>query len=147
MDVDDVEEIAQGKVWTGKQAQAIGLVDELGGLHSAIAYCQQNFTEDGNASVVTWPPRKSLLEILSGGSEDLEDNLPGGLASAQSLITTFFEFGYGHPINFEYRGLKIPPAVSGMMLTIDEDWAIRCMLQNEEQVPDFMSYFPPSVWD
>lgn len=33
-----VEEIAQGRVWTGKEAQGLGLVDELGGLEAAIAY-------------------------------------------------------------------------------------------------------------
>ncbi len=32
---DDVEEIARGRVWTGKQALDIGLVDELGGLFEA----------------------------------------------------------------------------------------------------------------
>jgi len=33
-----VEEIAQGRVWSGKDAQEIGLVDEMGGLESAIAH-------------------------------------------------------------------------------------------------------------
>ena len=32
-----VEEIAQGRVWSGKQAQKIGLVDHLGGLQETIA--------------------------------------------------------------------------------------------------------------
>ena len=34
---DKVAEIAQGRVWSGKAAQALGLVDELGGLDRAIA--------------------------------------------------------------------------------------------------------------
>ncbi|QDZ38752.1 signal peptide peptidase SppA [Euhalothece natronophila Z-M001] len=34
---EEVEEIAQGRVWSGKQAQEVGLVDELGGLNSALA--------------------------------------------------------------------------------------------------------------
>ena len=33
-----VDEIAQGRVWAGPDALAIGLVDELGGLNDAIAY-------------------------------------------------------------------------------------------------------------
>ena len=33
-----VAEIAQGRVWSGKDAQEIGLVDEMGGLESAIAH-------------------------------------------------------------------------------------------------------------
>ncbi|MAU17347.1 MAG: signal peptide peptidase SppA [Muricauda sp.] len=37
MPVDQVNEIAQGRVWSGVDAQAIGLVDELGDLEDAIA--------------------------------------------------------------------------------------------------------------
>ncbi len=33
---EDVEKIAQGRVWTGQQAKEIGLVDALGGLDSAV---------------------------------------------------------------------------------------------------------------
>ncbi len=35
--VDSVDSIAQGRVWTGKRAQEIGLVDKLGGLDDAVA--------------------------------------------------------------------------------------------------------------
>ena len=37
MAVDEVHEIAQGRVWSGTQAQARGLIDQLGGLEDAIA--------------------------------------------------------------------------------------------------------------
>lgn len=37
MSVDSTKVIAQGRVWTGKRAIEIGLVDELGGLDEAIA--------------------------------------------------------------------------------------------------------------
>lgn len=36
MDVDAVDEVAQGRIWIGKKAQQIGLVDELGDLEAAI---------------------------------------------------------------------------------------------------------------
>ncbi len=32
-----IDAIAQGRVWTGRQAKQIGLVDELGGLQRALA--------------------------------------------------------------------------------------------------------------
>lgn len=38
MEVDNVDRIAQGRVWTGRQAIKINLVDSLGTLESAIAY-------------------------------------------------------------------------------------------------------------
>jgi len=37
MDVDAVDEIAQGRIWTGAKAQELGLVDELGNLEQAIS--------------------------------------------------------------------------------------------------------------
>ena len=36
-----VKEIARGKVWSGKEAVKIGLVDEIGGLEKAIAYAAE----------------------------------------------------------------------------------------------------------
>lgn len=41
MTLDEVEEIAQGRVWTGEEALAIGLVDELGGLDAALKYAAE----------------------------------------------------------------------------------------------------------
>jgi protease-4 len=35
-DVEAVERVAGGQVWTGRQAKELGLVDELGGLHEAV---------------------------------------------------------------------------------------------------------------
>ncbi len=37
MGADDVHEVAQGRVWSGKRAQEIGLVDRIGGLTDAIS--------------------------------------------------------------------------------------------------------------
>ena len=36
-----VEEIARGRIWSGKEAVKIGLVDEIGGLETAISYAAQ----------------------------------------------------------------------------------------------------------
>ncbi|MFM2476166.1 signal peptide peptidase SppA [Celerinatantimonas sp. MCCC 1A17872] len=35
---DAVDKIAQGRIWTGREAKSIGLVDSIGGLNSAIKY-------------------------------------------------------------------------------------------------------------
>ena len=39
MDVDAMHEVAQGRVWTGRQALQRGLVDKIGGLHLALLLC------------------------------------------------------------------------------------------------------------
>jgi protease-4 len=38
MDIDSVDALAQGRVWTGREALANGLVDEMGGLKQALDY-------------------------------------------------------------------------------------------------------------
>ena len=42
MTVEQVNVIARGRVWTGRDALRIGLVDELGGLKDAIAYASKS---------------------------------------------------------------------------------------------------------
>ena len=39
--VEEVKEIAKGRVWSGKEAKDIGLVDRIGGLENAIAYAAE----------------------------------------------------------------------------------------------------------
>ncbi len=67
-----VDEIAQGRVWTGRQARQNGLVDELGGLQRALELVRRKAKLPGNdVEVVVYPSRKSLYEILAsqfGGS-------------------------------------------------------------------------------
>lgn len=41
MSVEEVDEVAQGRVWTGAQALEKGLVDELGSLQDAVAYAAE----------------------------------------------------------------------------------------------------------
>ena len=36
LEIEDVRPLATGQIWTGSQAQKVGLVDELGGLRDAI---------------------------------------------------------------------------------------------------------------
>lgn len=60
-----VDEIAQGRVWSGADALKIGLVDELGGLDQAIAAAAKEAKLGANYSVIEFPEKKSLAEELS----------------------------------------------------------------------------------
>jgi len=64
-----IDEVGQGRVWTGRQAKEIGLVDELGGLDTAIAIAKQRakIAADSEVELVVYPPRKSFYEIISDG--------------------------------------------------------------------------------
>jgi protease-4 len=59
--------VAQGRVWTGRQASELGLVDELGGLDRAIAIAKERARIDADTSVslVVYPPRRTLYDIVA----------------------------------------------------------------------------------
>jgi protease-4 len=64
-----IDAIAQGRVWTGRQAKQLGLVDELGGLQRAIAIAKDRAKIDPKSDVelVVYPPRRSIYDIVSSG--------------------------------------------------------------------------------
>jgi protease-4 len=67
MTPEKIDEIAQGRVWTGRQAKANGLVDQLGGLYDAIALAKQRakIPADEDVQLVVYPPRRNFFEVLS----------------------------------------------------------------------------------
>ncbi len=69
----DLETLAGGRVYTGKNALAVGLIDELGGLHEAIAYAAQQAELDGVDSRLI-PQPKSGLEGLFAPPEKADDD-------------------------------------------------------------------------
>lgn len=65
-----VQEIAQGRVWSGSQAKQLGLVDEIGGLDAAIAAAVKKANLGDNWTLQEAPKPRSLeeriLENLAG---------------------------------------------------------------------------------
>jgi protease-4 len=59
---DQVNEIAQGRVWSGADAVKIGLVDEMGGLDSALAYAKNKAGLGVDAKIVEFPAPRALAE-------------------------------------------------------------------------------------
>ena len=71
-----IDAIAQGRVWTGRQAKQVGLVDDLGGLDRAVEIAKQRAKIPATSEVelVVYPPRRSFYEMLAapfGASTDL----------------------------------------------------------------------------
>ena len=67
MTPEKIDEIAQGRVWTGQQAKANGLVDQLGGLYTAIGVAKQRakIPADEEVELVVYPAHRSFFEVLS----------------------------------------------------------------------------------
>jgi len=70
LDKTTVEALAQGKIWTGRQAKEIGLVDEIGGLDRALAYAKRTYctatskNEDGTDNL------EDIPVVTMGGKDD-----------------------------------------------------------------------------
>ena len=91
---DEIAAIADGRVWTGREATELGLIDEIGGFYSAIQGLKEMAHMTGNHTLV-YPKKKTdtLLEelLLEGSSRvgaEIRDNL-------EAIIH--------RPDSFEYR--------------------------------------------
>jgi protease IV len=75
---EQVNRIAQGRVWTGAQAREHGLVDMLGGLDTAISIAKQQakIPADEDVELVSYPPRRSFYEAIT---EPLRGNATLGI--------------------------------------------------------------------
>ncbi len=66
MSPEDVRKIADGRVFTGRQALAIGLVDELGNLEDAIRVAARLAGIKGEPNVVSKKEKFSVIDLLRG---------------------------------------------------------------------------------
>jgi protease IV len=78
MSTEQVNAVARGRVWTGRDALAIGLVDQLGGLSDAIAYAT-NQAKLKDPKVIYYPLKKEdklgdLFEMINGDEDDGDDD-------------------------------------------------------------------------
>jgi protease IV len=62
--VDNVKEIAQGRVWSGTEAVKLHLVDEIGGLQAAVSHAGKLAAIGENPKVTEYPAKKDLSEKL-----------------------------------------------------------------------------------
>lgn len=71
MSFEEIEKLAYGRVWTGGQAKANGLIDEVGGFKHAIAAAKElaGISADEQISVIHYPEIKDPLEQITGGGD------------------------------------------------------------------------------
>jgi len=81
--IEDVKEIAQGRVWSGAEAKKLGLVDELGGLDDAIQFAVTKAGLGKNYRLSEFPQKKELTETIG---ELCERFNPDAHAQARGLI-------------------------------------------------------------
>ncbi len=109
---------AGGRPLTGIQALEMGLIDEAGGLHEAIAYARElaGIGEDEDITVISLPKPQSLLDAILTG-RDIGVNYPPGLLERgrTALLPEMVEdgFRYLHAVSLmgDYRPATLMPAM------------------------------------
>lgn len=90
-----LDRVARGRVWTGEQALERGLVDELGGIHTAVARLREmlKLAPDADVEVVVYPPPRPLAvelsELLRGSG--LRNALPLPLPAPVRRVAAWLE--------------------------------------------------------
>jgi protease IV len=69
LDLVTVQEIAQGRVWSGSEALKLGLVDEIGGLSAAVRFAAEQANLGERFRVVEVPRKKQFAEALNEALE------------------------------------------------------------------------------
>jgi protease-4 len=110
-----VNEIARGRVWTGRDALAIGLVDKLGGISDAIAYAAKK-SNISSPKVLYYPLKKEdpWLSLL----EDLEEQ-------QENEMRVSMQHSMPQELVYYYNQLKSIESMSGMQMRMPFELLIR----------------------
>lgn len=93
---EQVDEVGQGRVWTGQQALERGLVDELGGIYTAVRHAKEKvgLTADDDVFLIPFPKQKtfseqvfSVLQSTRAQAADPLRLLPEPMAKIAGLLT------------------------------------------------------------
>jgi protease-4 len=77
MNLDDLQELAEGRIYTGRQAKRVGLIDELGTLEDAIAAAKglAGLDEDEQVRIKALPEPTNVFESLMGDLDAEEEEV------------------------------------------------------------------------
>jgi protease IV len=87
----EIDAVARGRVWTGRQARDRGLVDRLGGLDTAIAAAKElaGIPANQDVDVVSYPSRRTIYDLLTqqfGGSGTSLFGALAGRSDARAIM-------------------------------------------------------------
>ena len=72
----EVEKLAEGRVWTGKEAQEIGLVDQVGGLSQALQEAVRLADLKGDFEIEEFPKIRTPADAIAELLEVREEGIP-----------------------------------------------------------------------
>ena len=84
LDLDKVKEFAEGRVWTGKEAHELGLVDRIGGLAQALEEASKMANLSGEFEIEEFPKVRSPADAIAELLEVRQEGI------SQSQYSTFY---------------------------------------------------------
>lgn len=91
--LEEVERLGRGRVWTGRQARELKLVDELGGLFQAMEAARElaGISPETELRLVVWPARRSLWDLILGRKTELAraPSIPELLSGARKMLEVY----------------------------------------------------------
>ncbi len=116
MPLERVQEIAKGRVWTGRQGLELGLVDELGGFPVAIRLAKEaaGIDPDDDVRLRKYPREKTNWQKFMGSGPDNSEDL--GKAALVGLLRQV------QPLAADVRQVVVPPFVYGPVYEPMQAW-------------------------
>jgi len=86
LNIEEVDRIGRGRVWTGKQAMELHLIDRLGGYYQAIEAAKKlaGISLEEEVKLIVWPKKRSWLDIILGRGKD-----PNAVNQTATFIQSF----------------------------------------------------------
>jgi protease-4 len=120
-----IDEIAGGRVYTGKQALELGLVDQIGSMNDAVAFAAKE-AKLGDYDVRVVPEPKNFIEkIMEAASGDDEDrgNVKVDLTAGPSLV----ELAKPYLKGLDGERVKAVTEALGKLQMLDQDRVLMVM--------------------
>ena len=105
----DVHAVAKGRIWTGEDAKARGLVDELGGMKTAIRLIREalELEADTSLKLVLFPKEKTLIEKVM--EKGMIRTLSNGDALARLATELQPVFRFARTVGQPHQVLEMAP--------------------------------------
>jgi len=77
MSFDEVHEVGKGRIWTGSDARDLGLIDALGGYHTALNLVREEagIDPDTDIELKNYPPPPGFWDFITGEGPDRSEKL------------------------------------------------------------------------
>lgn len=118
LSIEEVDAVAQGRVWTGRQALEAGLVDELGGLYTAVRQAKKHagLGVDDDVYLVPYPRPSSLSEQIFAALRSTALGGDGALFGDSNMLPKGWSASWPKPLSQLAELLTVMPNGAALLI-------------------------------